>query len=149
VSIGGGDLDLHVMVTNLLSHELQTFEGSQTIDRVGRASFGFALPEWRSLGTVRWSRGAWAAGYAIQWIGDYTNCSIADDGSPYCAGVPSVLYHDVDASYEWNRLALRAGVNNLSDEDPPFVDLGAGNTNPALYRLLGRSYFLQLAYRLN
>jgi iron complex outermembrane receptor protein len=142
-----GDLDLRVLVTNLRTHELQTFEGSDTIERVGRANFGFALPEWRGLGSMRWSRGAWSASYTLQWIGDYTECSFTFDDEEYCARIPSVLYHDVDASYQWNRVTLRAGVDNLGDKDPPYLNQEA-NTNPALYRLLGRTYFLQLSYSL-
>ena len=69
-----GDFNFRVLVTNLLTHELQPFEGSQTIDRLGRANVRFALPEWRSLASLGWTRGAWRAQYTVQWIGGFTEC---------------------------------------------------------------------------
>ena len=56
-----------------------------------------------------------------------------------------MIYHDVEAAYDWSGIVIRAGVNNLSDRDPPF-SRGEGNTNEPTYRLLGRTYFLQLSY---
>jgi outer membrane receptor protein involved in Fe transport len=57
-----------------------------------------------------------------------------------------VLYHDIEFAYRWSDLNLRAGVSNLSDEDPPFLNEGAANTDPATYRLLGRTWFMQLEF---
>ena len=56
-----------------------------------------------------------------------------------------MLYHDLDASYQWSGIVIRAGVNNLTDRDPPYSN-GQANTNTATYRLLGRTYFLQVSY---
>ena len=43
--------------------------------------------------------------------------------------------------------ALRAAITNLTNEDPPYVNLAsAANTDPGTYRLLGRTYFLELRY---
>ena len=44
---------------------------------------------------------------------------------------------------------MRAAVTNVLDEDPPFVNNGSlTNTDEATYRLLGRTYFLELRYGL-
>jgi len=146
VTSGIGNIDARVIVTNLLSHELQPFEGTRTIDRLGRANFRDALPQWRGLGSLGWSREAWGAQYTVQWIGGFTQCTFAFDDSEYCVQVPSVLYHDFEVSYRWQGLQVQAGVDNLADKDPPYINLGEGNTNTALYRLLGRTWFLRLAY---
>jgi iron complex outermembrane receptor protein len=140
-----GDFSLHALVTNLLTHDVQVFEGSETLERLGRANFGFVLPEWRGLGGVSWSRDAWLASYALQWIGPYVHCTFTLEGDPYCGDVSAVFYHDVDASYQWGGITIRAGVNNLTDEDPPYTG-GDANTNAATYRLLGRTYFVQFSY---
>jgi iron complex outermembrane recepter protein len=140
-----GEWSLHALVTHLLRHDVQVFEGGESIERAGRANFGFALPEWRGLGGVNWMRDAWSAGYTLQWTGAYTYCTFTLEGEPYCGDVPSVLYHDVDASYQWGGIVIHAGVNNLTDRDPPYLN-GQANTDTATYRLLGRTYFLQLNY---
>jgi outer membrane receptor protein involved in Fe transport len=142
-----GGFNLHALATNLLRHDVQIFEGGDTLDRVGRANFGFALPEWRALGGVTWTREAWNAGYSLQWIGAYVECARTEEGEPYCHDVPSVVYHDLDASYQWSGIAIRMGINNLTDREPPFLSSGReGNTLPATYRLLGRTYFMQVSY---
>ena len=142
-----GGFNLHALATNLLRHELQIFEGGASLDRVGRANFGFVLPEWRGLGGVNWTREAWNAGYSLQWIGAYVECARTQEGEPYCHDVPSVVYHDLEASYRWSGIVIRAGINNLTDRDPPFLSSGGeANTRPATYRLLGRTYFLQVSY---
>ena len=43
---------------------------------------------------------------------------------------------------------MRAAITNVTDEDPPFVNLASmPNTDAGTYRLLGRSYFLELRYQ--
>lgn len=45
-------------------------------------------------------------------------------------------------------LTLRAGVENLTDEDPPiFPSWVAANTEPSQYDVLGRRYYVNLTYR--
>jgi outer membrane receptor protein involved in Fe transport len=62
--------------------------------------------------------------------------------------VEQVLYHDIEARFEvGNGLTLRAAITNLTDEAPPFVNMASpANTDPGSYRLLGRSFFLELRY---
>jgi iron complex outermembrane receptor protein len=46
-----------------------------------------------------------------------------------------------------DNLKLTAGIENLTDEDPPLLPGGLGaNTDPSQYDLLGRRYFLGLRY---
>jgi iron complex outermembrane recepter protein len=45
-------------------------------------------------------------------------------------------------------LTLRAGVENLADEDPPLVASPIqANTDPSQYDVLGRRYYVNLTYR--
>ena len=141
----GGEFSLNALATNLLRYDVQAFEGSQTYERVGRGNFGAILPEWRALGGLNWTRDGWAANYSVQWIGSYTDCTETLDDDIYCGHVPSVFYHDIDAAYEWGNMTMRAGITNLTDQDPPYLT-GEANTNAATYRLLGRTYFLQFSY---
>ena len=141
-----GEFNVHALVTHLLEHSVQVFEGGESIERLGRGNFGSALPDWRGLGGVNWTRDAWSLGYTLQWTGAFADCARTLEDEPFCGDVPSVLYHDLDASYRWGSIVLRAGVNNLTDRDPPFLLFGESNTDSATYRLLGRTYFLQVSY---
>ncbi|MDQ1345535.1 MAG: iron complex outerrane recepter protein, partial [Pseudomonadota bacterium] len=45
-------------------------------------------------------------------------------------------------------LTLRAGIENLTNEDPPLVASPIqANTDPSQYDVLGRRYYLNLTYR--
>jgi iron complex outermembrane receptor protein len=62
--------------------------------------------------------------------------------------VDSTTYHSLSGSYRFtDKLLMRAGVNNLFDEDPPYyTDPIDQNTDPFTYDLLGRRYFVKLSY---
>jgi len=118
-----------------------TSEGS--VQHFAGTFAGRALPHWRGLGRATWDHGSLRLGYALQLIGSYSECTV---DQTYCHRVSSVLYHDVDALYRFGqRAAVSFGVNNLTDVQPPFVSTGADfNTDPATYRPLGRTYFMQV-----
>jgi iron complex outermembrane recepter protein len=40
-----------------------------------------------------------------------------------------------------DKMELRAGVNNLFDKSLPFVASSQNSTDPALYDLIGRSFY--------
>jgi outer membrane receptor protein involved in Fe transport len=144
--VRGGDVGTWLIATHLLEHDSQAFQGGTTISNAGRTNGGMLLPRWRALGGVDWTHGDWRLAYSLQYIGSVDACSVALDDSAYCAATGPVLYHDVEFAYRWRDLGLRAGVSNLSDHDPPFLNEGAANTDPATYRLLGRTWFVQLEF---
>lgn len=64
-------------------------------------------------------------------------------------------YFDLAASWQATKqLAIRGGINNLFDKDPPFANsttlaatFGNGNTYPQVYDALGRRVFLNATYK--
>ncbi|MFP4003376.1 MAG: TonB-dependent receptor, partial [Alphaproteobacteria bacterium] len=70
----------------------------------------------------------------------------ATDSAVATSDFPEVHYLDLAARYQlFDNLALRAGVNNILDRDPPFTEVGAGfgngNTYPQFYDATGRFFF--------
>ena len=67
--------------------------------------------------------------------------------------MPHKDYFDLDASYTiddgwFDGLTIRAGVENLTDEQPPIFRTGSNaNTDPSQYDVLGRRYYVTLALR--
>ncbi len=59
----------------------------------------------------------------------------------------SVSYFDVYGSYSWNNLQLSLGIENVSDEEPPFIPSISANTNPT-YDYLGRFYSARVKFSL-
>jgi outer membrane receptor protein involved in Fe transport len=149
-----GDWTARLKATYLDGWDEQPLPGWPVGRYAGTNGVG-ALPRWRALGSVEWLSGAWTASYSAQYIGsysewvyDYPQDSIVFE--PYRREVHAVLYHDVEAGFEFrNGVSLRAAITNAFDQDPPFVNSGSmTNTDDATYQLLGRTYFLELRYAL-
>ncbi len=115
------------------------------------------LPEWRHTARLNWAT-PWDVTASLAWryIGSVTN--EADSGEPTISsggGAPNKFNHTlpsrsyIDLSGVWNvndMFKVRAGINNVFDQDPPLVSsniVGTGlpNTYPT-YDLLGRRMFI-------
>jgi iron complex outermembrane recepter protein len=158
-----GDVDVRLLATYLERWDEQPFLEGTVYEYAGTFAAG-AMPHWRGLGSVEWHSGSWLASYSAEYIGSFTQevHSIGDyfelgpfgdrfsePFEPYTRRVESVLYHDLEGRYEFrNGITVRAAITNVTDEDPPFVNLASiPNTDAGTYRLLGRSYFLELRYQ--
>jgi len=123
-------------------------------------------PKWRHRFSVDWDtpfRGL-SAGATWRFFGqarntlvdpgnqDYVGAAvIATNGTSPDANIPTISYLDLRASYTWEKVTIRVGVNNVLDKDPPTIDTAntGGNTNyaesntyPSLYDTAGRYLFL-------
>jgi outer membrane receptor protein involved in Fe transport len=157
-SMGPGDVSARLLGTYLARWDEQPFLDGTVYEYAGTFGAG-AMPHWRGMGTVDWTSGRWVLGYSAEYIGSYgqlvepplvhnSNTPLGEPFDPYQRRIEPVLYHDVEGRYEFdNGMTVRAAITNLTDEDPPFVNLASpANTDPGAYRLLGRSYFLELRY---
>jgi len=146
-----GDVRSRLLATYLDRWDEQPYSGGEVFHNAGTFTGG-AWPRWRALGSVDWQYGPWRAGYAAEYIGSYAQLVEATFFSPavvpFTRQVESILYHDVEGQYEFDTgVSLRAAITNVTNEDPPFVNLAsAANTDAGTYRLLGRTYFLELRY---
>ena len=83
---------------------------------------------------------------------DYKGAANAALGRPDVR-IPTISYLDLRASYTWNKITVRAGVNNVLDKDPPLLDtidsggnsiFAESNTYSSLYDVSGRFLFVNL-----
>ncbi|WP_409013032.1 TonB-dependent receptor domain-containing protein [Brevundimonas sp.] len=140
-----GQLSLNVTGTWLENWERQDLPGAVFTERTGTISnsFGLTLPEWKSLTSVNWNNGAFGVGMRWRYQGsveNFNNRANVIDG---------IHYFDLNASWNVNdAIALRAGVNNVTDElAPVYSPSVASNTDPSTYDLLGRRYYVGLTAR--
>lgn len=150
---GAGRFQGGLLATYLMHRDKQVFEGSTVLDDAGTLSFDDykSYPHWRGTAHLDWQRGPWRAVYAAQVIGGFTETAIYRFARDTVENpVRRVIYHDLEGGYEFaTGISLRAGVSNLTDEDPPFINQTTGsNTDDATYRLLGRTFFAQLRFAL-
>jgi len=147
-----GELNATLLATYLERWDEQPFLEGSLFEHAGKFDAG-AMPRWRGLGTLDLVSGPVLAAYSVEYIGSYTQTVFpprpaGDLFEEYSRGIEPVLYHDIEGQYEFgNGFTLRAAITNLTNEDPPYVNLAsAANTDPGTYRLLGRTYFLELRY---
>jgi outer membrane receptor protein involved in Fe transport len=151
---GPGTLDARLMATYLAHHELQSFAESKAVETAGIRYFFEAYPEWRGLAHVAYGAGPWSASWQVQYIGELEECEesafLPADAFQGCRTIDDVWYHDLQFAWRFDHgLGVTLSVLNLTDADPPRVNFNAAaNTDPATYRLLGRTYFAAVRYRL-
>ncbi len=100
--------------------------------------------------------------YSLQWfwndlslgyLGQYISGMTADTfffGTDYTYEIDSQLYHDLVGSYTFGAIGttVTAGITNLTDEEPPWTDIGFNaGTDPPTYRLFGRGYYVRLSWK--
>ncbi len=125
----------------------------------GTISSSAPMPEWRHKMRATWAS-PWNFGLSLQWrrVGKVTHERLSDDET--LTGNPPVLsdkikaqdYFDLAATYDiLDRIHLRAGINNLTDNDPPRITSSDGscpagpcngNTYPGTWDALGRYVWL-------
>jgi outer membrane receptor protein involved in Fe transport len=110
--------------------------------------------DWRAFLQLGWTLGGWSAGINGQYIP-----GLDDFGDGYeeakLGTVDSYMAWDVRVGYDFadlpgyaSGLRLNAGINNVLDEDPPFI-AGEGNQSHDIstYDPIGRFYYAELAYK--
>jgi outer membrane receptor protein involved in Fe transport len=157
---GWGSLDFHLVGAYLLTNKATILAGLPTFDCTGLfgPACGTVNPVWRHTFSVTWNT-PWNVLVRLQWryIGGTTldnnsgqpllSGNILGEADPFSGRLPAVDYLDLSASWRVNTtLTVRAGVNNLLDQDPPLIDqtiVGTGSPNAyPTYDLLGRQLFL-------
>jgi outer membrane receptor protein involved in Fe transport len=150
---GIGEVNSRLLATYLDRWDKQPFPGGKTYSYAGNFDAG-ARPRWRASGHVDWRSGPWMASYAAEYIGSYSERvepwpAWGIEFEPFDRRVDPVLYHDIEAAFTFDSgITVRAAITNVTDEDPPYVNIAPANTDVSTYRLLGRSYFLELRYQL-
>jgi outer membrane receptor protein involved in Fe transport len=143
---GPGELQARWVSTYLMSFKDATVQGEEMTENAGTASSDFdALPEWKWMASL---------GYAWQGFdGDLRWRHIDDmkDFSFPTFELDAIDYLDLTFGYTFSDalegLRLRAGVTNLTDEEPIiYPSQQQSNTDPATYDVLGRRYFVSATY---
>lgn len=143
-SLGDTRLDLDVSATYLLSFGADVLDGRGLVDEAGTYSLGFGgLPEFKATSGLTVSRGPFSGRVEVNYIGSYDD-SLLGGAFTTPRTIDAVTY--VDLSLRWRPeyrgallrgLTLGVGVENVTDEEPPFVR--ATNTfDPGQHDIRGR-----------
>lgn len=147
----GGTFSHRALVNYVSERTLVAFPGADPFAGAGEFdedNFG-AIPRWQGNYRLTWRSDHWRLGYAAQWIG-----AMEERGGEVFPGtvneIPHTVYHDLFATYRLrDRTSLRLGVENFTDEQPPFfANADEANTDVSTYRLLGATFWLGVEHHL-
>ncbi|MEO6169721.1 MAG: TonB-dependent receptor [Lysobacter sp.] len=115
-----------------------------------------AIPDWTSTARLDWSRNQWNASWSVRHISELTEECGDAVGFPVCSNpaegtntLDATTYNDLQVGYrvDWLQgLQLTAGVNNLTDKDPPIcLSCSLNGYDASTYDIPGGRYFYMRA----
>lgn len=130
-----GNLELAAEGTHTTLYETQTvgFAASRTDDTTG-------VPDWRVRYDVRFSRGPLRLTWSTYWLPEAKPTRTATIETDPVPLVKENYRHSVSGSYTYKNYTLRAGIQNVFDEQPSFPTRAYGD-------LYGRTWFTSLTAR--
>ncbi|MEX2497061.1 MAG: TonB-dependent receptor [Woeseia sp.] len=144
-----GQWELALLWSHLIERTKTPFPGADEEELQGRytnvtGQDGGAYAEDKINYSVQWQRNDLSVGYMGEYISELDTVAVIF--SDYHYKVDSQLYHDLFVNYEFDfGTRISAGVTNLTDEAPPYIDLGFNaKTDPPTYRQFGRGYYVRL-----
>ena len=149
-----GQWEAAILWAHLLERTKVAFPGDVEQELQGRytdptAQDGGAYAEDKVNYSLQWLWNDLSIGYLGEYISSLTSDTVFF-GTDYTHTVDSQLYHDLVASYSFGNwgVTLSGGVTNLTDEAPPFIDVGFNaKTDPPTYRMFGRGYYLRASWK--
>ncbi len=153
-----GQFEAALLWSHLLERTKTAQPGAGEIDLSGRhtdptAEDGGAYATDKFNYSIQWSNNSGlSVGYLGEFISEldsdtFCNCGAGNqpDGS-YLQAIDSVLYHDIVVNYSFENTGtnIAAGITNVTDEEPPFIETGFNaGTDPSTYRLFGVGYYVR------
>lgn len=147
---GGHSFAIDANVNHIIRFEDRFLSGSPLVSSLARPYRPLA---WRGRGGVSWSRGGWSGSLFVNHADSYI-----DDRRPAAVRVSAHTTADANLAYlfgaegaSWLRnMRIALFVENLFDNDPPYLALDAGRTTGLGYdpvNASGRGRFISLQVR--
>ena len=128
---------------NWLDEWVQTTKSGVVSDRTdlvaGLVSDWAAYPEWRSNLRVTLARDNWTAGVTYRYLDKMEVFDVIGFGTLEPTA-DAQHYIDLEGSYDVGAWSFQAGVENVTNEEPPYVPEVSVNTS-GIYDFLGRFFY--------
>jgi outer membrane receptor protein involved in Fe transport len=135
----------------LNNFKVQLLPGANFLDYTGISNGGAqpngvpprATPKWKALTTFGFRSDSTGLGLRWRYQGGMKDSSAVLTPNNVQRPVQAYNLFDLFGSLKvTDKLEFRAGVNNLFDKSLPFVASSQNSTDPALYDLIGRSFYM-------
>jgi hypothetical protein len=145
-----GTVTANLAATYLAHFQQTSFVGGNTTALAGTTDGNVSWPRWRAQASIDWVANGWNASYSARYIGHFHECGDNDEflQASDCRVVDDRVYHSVMGGHHWSSgITATVYVTNICNTSPPRINLsGNGNTDTAIYDLLGRVYSVRLSY---
>lgn len=135
---------------NWLDEWVQETQSGEVEDRTdlvaGLVSDWAAYPEWRSNLRVALARDDWSLGVTYRYLDKMEVFDVIDFDN-VTTSADAQHYFDIDGSYSMGAWSFKAGVQNLTNEEPPYVPDVSANTS-GIYDFLGRFFYARMSVNL-
>ena len=148
ISINDNLIFIGKMNTTYQNSYEEDFQLGGTIELAGTADGFGVFPEWRINSSLGLASEAWTADWVIRWFSETedlwrTPATSADTTAE------SIMYHDLVGTYTYKNLRFVGGINNVTDETPPYFHSAFNaNTEPGVYDVIGRRLFASVTISL-
>jgi outer membrane receptor protein involved in Fe transport len=142
-----GNLSVHNMLSYIDEWEFNDGGGSATVSCKGLWGTGCGAPVFEIRNHMRLT---WITPWNLTISTLWRHFDSVEGIGPFDEDIDDYDYFDVAGIWEINdSMMLRAGVNNVTDEEPPLAPAGAsiggnGNSMPGIYDALGQYWFAGL-----
>lgn len=142
-----GNMLFRTHISYVSSYEVQTIRGEATQDFVNTISVGNSHPRWKAMTDIGYESSSWMVGVRWRHLGSMDDVtSITTPASPQ-AGTPNYDTFDVYGTYSPSeRLKIRAGVTNFTDELAVKVSSSQWSTDPAVYDPTGMQWYVGMSF---
>ena len=150
---GGFNLQLSNALTDTIGFtEQQTRDGpfQNFKGRLITGLYGVAYPVIRDNATATIAKGPFSFAWTVRYIDGMQDNDGSNDLTPQNSQyykVNEVFYHDIVATYNFKKVLLVAGIQNLFDKTPLLVVDTTTNTDPNVYDVIGRFFYAKLQVR--
>jgi iron complex outermembrane receptor protein len=144
-----GNAFLNAYVSYADSFEIQTIKGEPKVDYIHTISVGNAHPRWKSMMDIGYENDRFMVGLRWRFLESMDDVtSITTPAAPQ-PGTKAYHVYDLYATFSpTDRIKIRAGVQNLSDEGAYTVSSSQWSTDPAIYDPTGRQWYVGLNFSL-
>ena len=124
-----GQFEASLLWTHLLGRTKTPFAGASREELAGTYTNvsdedGGAYPDNKANLSLQWYRDNLSIGWLGEYVGSMT--TMTNYAGDYEYTIDALLYHDIVGRYEFSGTGteISVGVTNLSNEPPPYIDLG-------------------------
>ncbi|MBU4433833.1 MAG: TonB-dependent receptor, partial [Alphaproteobacteria bacterium] len=148
-----GRVSINSVTSYLQNYKVAGLFGSPTLNYAGSVGYDsgsgdISHPKWKTNTGVAYSNGGFSGTVRWRYIGAMKHVNQVVNPAATTAGVSAYSYFDLDAHYAFNdHFSIGAGVTNLADKAPPYVSAASLRTDPALYDVIGRTWFVSAKER--